>query len=183
MALVAAIFTIGGIAVSKVTYQRVRSTTRQFVGTVRRVRNDAILLNNIHRLAFDFDRNMWWVETQKKFELLVEDTEEERKKKKFAKKKLKEEETSNFGLSDKYMKKPTELPTGVAFEGLFKEREGLQKQGVGYIHFFPNGFSEQAILYITKEGAKEKSGYSLVVRPVAGKVDIYDQHVETFEEF
>ncbi len=179
MAMIAMIFTVGGSAISRVTYQRVRSTTRQFVGTVRRVRNDAILLSNIHRLAIDLDKNSWWVETQRKFELLAEpESEENKKKNKISRE---EEPPSNFGLSDRYQSKPTELPGGVKFEGLFKEKEGLQTQGIGYIHFFPNGFSEQAILYITKDGAEPKSGYSLIVRPSAGRVEINDQYVQSFE--
>jgi type II secretory pathway pseudopilin PulG len=164
---------------SRVTYQRLNSTTRTFIGLIRTVRNDAILLNNIYRLVIDLDRNAYWVEEQKEFKLLTDadETPAEKKKKKGKKD---EEPPSNFNPSAKYSKKPVPLPASIVFQGVLKEKEGLRKEGLVYVHFFPNGFNEQAILYLNKEGAAE-GGYSVILRPNLGKVDVEPGKVAGFQ--
>jgi prepilin-type N-terminal cleavage/methylation domain-containing protein len=178
IAIVSLVVALGMPAIENVTYQRVNSTVRRFVGMSRSIRSDAILLNNIYRLAIDFDRKAYWVETQKQFKLLGQEEEEFDKKKKNLKKG--EAIPSNFALATKYSKEPIPFPSGVAIEGVLKEGFALQKEGIAYVHFFPNGFNEQAILYINKDGASS-SGYSLWLRPNLGKVDVYRQKVTSFD--
>lgn len=164
-------------ALQRVTYQRVNSTVRRFVGMMRTIRNDAILLNTIYRLAIDFEHKTYWVESQKQFKLLgQEEAEAEVKKKKLKKG---EQLPSNFQYAAKYSKEPMPFPGGVSIDGVLKD-QGLFKQGVAYIHFFPNGFNEQAILYINKEG-EETGGYSLWIRSNLGKVDVYRQRINSLE--
>ena len=177
LALVSFIMSVGMPAISGLTYQRVTSTTRKFTGVLKTIRNDTVLLNSIQRLAIDFEKRTWWVETQKRMELLGEAEDPKYKKKS---KKDEEPVDSNFQLNPKYGKGPNELPGGVVFDGILKEREGLLKQGVAYIHFFPNGFVEQAILYLNKEGATE-GGFSLIIRPTGGVIDIKRERVKSFE--
>ncbi len=165
-------------AIERVTRQRVVSTCRQFIGTIRTIRNDAVLLNQVHRLGFDFDKKEWWVDNQREFKLL--DTEaslhEKSKKKKPA-----EPPPSNFSLSEKYSKKPIPFPDGVSIDGVLKEREGFRKEGIIVIHFFPNGYNEQAILYINRTGQDLTDSFSLHVLPTSGKVDFFKRFLKDFE--
>jgi len=178
LAIISMVMAIGMPAISRVTYQRVNSTTRQFVGMMRTIRNDAILLNNIYRLAIDFDKKTYWVESQRQFKLLGQEEAEYEKKKKNLKKG--EGVASNFALAPKYSKAPKPFPGGVVIDGVLKDGVGIIKEGIAYIHFFPNGFNEQAILYINKEGATE-GGYSLWIHSNLGKVDVYRQRVTSFD--
>ena len=176
------VLALGLPAIERVTYQRVNSQTRKFVGLLRTVRNDSILLNVVHRLAVNLDKNTYWVEGQREFKLLTDPgAEEEAPRKKSLKKGDDEEPPSNFQMAAKFSKEPIPLPGGVAFGGVLKEQEGLRKEGIVYVHFFPNGFAEQSILYLDKEGSDGK-GYSLVVRPTGGKVDIFNEHIQSFEQ-
>lgn len=182
LAIIAMVVAMGLPAINNVTYQKVNSTTRQMVGVFRTIRTDAILLNNIYRFVIDFEKKAYWVESQREFKMLDEATEEAareaaRKKKKRGAKD--EEPPSNFSLNDKFSKKPVPFPQGVAFEGILKEQEGLITEGRAYIHFFPNGYNEQAILYINKDGSKNP-GYSLFLRPTLGKVDLYRARINNF---
>lgn len=170
------IVTLGLPAISRITDQRLKSETRKFVGLVHTIRNDAILLNNIYRLAIDFDRKAFWVENQREFKLLGQEEAEALQNKK--KKKKDDETPSNFVFADKYGK-PKPLPAGVGFVSVLKEREGLINKGIAYIHFFPNGFNEQAVVYMNKEGSTSK-GYSIVLRPTAGKAEIYPTQINSF---
>lgn len=167
---------LGLPAIQAVTSQRINSTTRKLTGLIRSVRNDAILLNLVHRIAFNFEDQTWWIETQKKFSLLEDPDDPEKKKKK---KKDEPVEDSNFTFASKYTKEPLKMPSGVSFSGVLTEREGFLNKGIVYIHFFPNGFSDQSILYLNKEGS-ETVFYSMILRPTSGKVDLISGKAEGF---
>lgn len=154
-------------AISRVTYQRVNSTTRKFVGMTRTIRNDAILLNNIYRLVFDFENKTYWVESQRQLKLLGDESEYEKKKRKGTK----GPPPSNFAIAQKYSKEPINWPGGVSIDGVMKDGVGVINKGLAYIHFFPNGFNEQAIIYINKDGEKT-GGYSLWLHANLGKIDV-----------
>ncbi len=167
---------LGLPAIQAVTGQRINSTTRKLTGLVRSVRNDSILLNLIHRIVINFDEQTWWIESQKKFSLL-EDPEDPVQKKK--KKKDEVVEDSNFTFAQKYTKEPIKVPSGVAFSGVLMEKDGFINRGIAYIYFYPNGFSDQTILYLNKEG-NENVFYSMILRPNSGKVDLISGKADGF---
>lgn len=178
LSIIVLIMSVGIPAINRVTYQKVNSTSRKFVGIVRTIRNDAILLNTVHRLVIDVEHRSWWVETQKQFKLLTDsETEALRNKYKVGKG---EPPPSNFVVAEKFSKKPNPLPDGVTFDGVLKEKEGLIKEGVAYINFFPSGYVDQSILYLNKEGATT-DGYSIVIRPMAGRVDVANRPIKSFD--
>jgi general secretion pathway protein H len=177
LGIIAMITSIGIPAVGRLTYQRVAGTTRRFVGTLRSVRNDAILLNRIYRLAIDFESQTWWIEKQAKLELLGSESQG----KAAADPKKPAPPPSGFSIADKYGKKPRELPGGVVFDGVLTERDGLLRSGLAYIHFFPSGYAEQSIVYLNKQGV-ETGGYSLYVRPANGKIEVFNRRVQSFED-
>lgn len=182
MAIVVMVMSLGVPVIGRITYQRVNSQARKFVGITRTIRNDAILLSNVYRLVIDLDNSTWWVENQRRAELITEEDEETRKKKeKNKKKEKKEEEESNFAMAEKYSKKPNPLPDNVQFEGVFKEKEGQITKGMVFIHFFPSGFVEQSVLYLNKVGAQTPP-LSVVLRATAGRVDVLNKKVTSFEE-
>lgn len=165
LTIIGMVLALGLPAIERVTYQQLNSTARKFVGTVRTVRNDAILLGTIYRLVIDFDKNAWWVESQKNFQLLTNAPPSKKPGKND------KPQPSNFEVVKKYSSKPVVLPSGLMFRSVLKETEGLKKEGQVYIHFFPNGFADASIIYLSKDGNAE-AGYSLVIKPTAGQVDI-----------
>ena len=173
MAIIAMIMSVGMPAIRAVTSQQISSTARRFVGLIKSIRNDSILLTSVHRLAINFDEQTWYVEEQRKFELLDETPLADRDKKE-------EGVPSGFNISSKYGTEPKPVPGGVRFTGILTERDGYIDTGVAYVHFFPNGFTEQAILYLSKAG-EEQIFYSLVLRPTGGRMDIKPGFVEGFQ--
>jgi hypothetical protein len=163
---------LGLPAIQTVTAQRINSTTRKFTGLIRSVRNDAILLNLIHRLAINFEDQTWWIESQKKFSLLEDPAPVDPKD-------PGKNVDTNFDYAGKYTSEPTKMPAGVVFSGVMTERDGYVNKGIAYVHFYPNGFTEQAILYLNKEG-KENVFYSMIVRPVSGRVELVAGRAEGF---
>lgn len=176
LAIIAMVTSIGIPAVGRLTYQRVAGTTRRFVGVLRSVRNDAILLNRIYRLAINFEDQTWWVEKQNQLELLGSDSQAGA-----VSDPKRPSPPSGFVPAEKYGTKPKELPGGVVFDGILTERDGLLRQGIAYVHFFPSGYAEQSLLYLNKQGV-EDGGYSLLVRPANGSIQVFNRRVDNFED-
>jgi len=64
------------------------------------------------------------------------------------------------------------LKSGVRLEGVYTpNQDDVFREGRAYVHFFPNGFAEPAMIYI---GNKRESGegltYTLALSPLTGKV-------------
>jgi len=180
------VISVGMPAISRVTYQRLNSTTRKFVGLTRTIKDDAILLNTIHRLVIDLDHQTYWVEQQKQFQLLSAEPPDP-KKSNVKKKGSKSDSASsdvdpatNFQPDQKFSKEPIPFPDGVAVLGVLTER-ALFKQGVAYVNFFPNGYNDPAIIYLIRSGSQSFDGYSLVLRPVSGLIDIKRSYVQTLD--
>ena len=121
LAIIGMVMALGLPAIQRVTYQRVNSTTRKFVGLIRTIRNDAVLLNNIYRLVIDLDRKLYWVESQREQKQLVEDDPQVKK----SKKKKGDEPPPNFLFATKYSKKPIPMPDGVALTVYLKNARAL----------------------------------------------------------
>jgi len=170
LAVIALIVALGIPAIQAIVSQRLSSTTRRFVGTIRTIRNDSILLSRVHRLVINMDDQTWWVEGQRKFELLSEEPEENED----------EEKISNFAFVEKYATKPIELPEAIGIGAVVKEREGFLRDGLAYIHFFPNGYSEPAQIFITRRRSLEREGdeaggFVLDIAPTGGRVEIFTE--------
>lgn len=180
LAIIGMVMGLGLPAISRVTYQRLNSTTRQFAGLVKTLRNDAILLNSVHRLAFDFDEGQYWVEQQQQAGALLDDPLSPPPEKK---KRMKDEPPppNGFVMAEKYGGKKLPFPGGVKIFQVIKEQEGLRKEGLVYVHFFPNGFNEPALISLTK-ASDEEAGYTLVIRPASGNVGIVPGVLKSFDQ-
>lgn len=178
LAIIVTVLSYGLPVMSRITGQNINTSARNFISLVRGMRSDAILLNTLYRLSIDLENNTYIVETQNNQELLKE-SDVLSKKADSKKGAPEQEEKPAFSPSDKYFKKPKALPSGVVFNGVLKEKEGLIKDGTVYIYFFPNGLNERAIIYLNSRGATT-GGFSIIIHPTAGKVDFIKQKVAGF---
>lgn len=170
VAIISTVLAVAIPAIERVTYQRISSTARKFVGLVRTIRNDAVLLNNIYRLGFDFDKNTYWVQSQRQLKTIHESSSD---------KTTLASDSSNFGFAEKYSKQPLDMPGGTKVLGVLKQGDGLIQKGAAVIHFFPNGYNEPAIIYLAKDGAKD-AAYSLRI-PATGRPELLSGAVQDFD--
>lgn len=170
LAIISMVMAVGLPAISRVTIFRLNSTARQFSGLIKTIRNDAILLNQAHRLVLNLDKKTYWVEAQTRGGLLNELEPQ-------GKKKGKDAPPSSFSIADKYSKEARPMPAGVEMSGVYKEKEGQRTDGVVYLHFFPNGINDAAIMYLQKEASPETT-LSLLVRPTSGRVDMFREKLK-----
>ena len=160
IAIVVLVMSLGLPAIQRITYQSLSSTVRKFVGTVRSIRSDAILLNRIFRLCIDMDRNQWWVEEQKEFSVLGATEMQAGALSGTGNATNTPSNDANFVLATKYGKDARSLPNRVIFMGVVTERQGMATVGVSYIHFFPNGFNEPAIIQFAE--SRKQLSYSFI---------------------
>ena len=79
------------------------------------------------------------------------------------------------------------MPNGTRILGVLKQGEGLiqldpksDRPAYAYIHFFPNGYNEPAIIYFAKEGLNT-AAYSLRI-PATGRAELFPGTLQSFDE-
>ncbi len=92
---------------------------------------------------------------------------------------------AEFGGYQSELSKKEKLPEGVAIYRMYTP--GLKEpveHGKVYMHFFPHGYVEQAVIYLVEEDDLEAESeddmgiWSLVVHPLTGLATIYNEKVE-----
>ncbi len=140
---------------------------------------EAVMKQKRVRVRFDFQENTFWAESYQagpSIGLINENTKLDdvlmQLNKKAQEPQLTSEEKmqknqSRYQKIDEGFLKPMKLPTGIKFTGLFLFNEGkkIEKEQT-YIDFFPNGFSNQAIVYIVNE---YNNVYSIILPSLGGR--------------
>jgi hypothetical protein len=69
--------------------------------------------------------------------------------------------------------KEVKLKRGVELTGVFtSNQEDVFRTGRAYIHFFPHGFAEPALVYVSQTQSEDEApSYTLVLQPITGKVN------------
>jgi general secretion pathway protein H len=153
---------------------QLRSTTRKIVALNKQLHHSSRLRNRTYRLVIDFgDKEKGagqslYVESSGTRQLIKN---EEEKPVGLGEEKPK----SPFALDNELLKKPLQLPSGVAFEDVevANERNPV-KEGKAYIHFFPQGLVTQAVIHI---GNGKDIKWSLIVNPLTGETNIRSEYI------
>ncbi|AGH95741.1 type II secretion system protein [Pseudobdellovibrio exovorus] len=149
-----------------------RKVLRDFIIAGRDLKSRAKLGNVTYRIAVDFNEKeqTWWVEKASK-PILLDKAEIERQQK-----------DSSSGASDEappppvfqadtsIFKKKQVLPDGYKFRQIESGTlDIIVTEGMGYIHFFPQGLIETSALQIEDPKANI---WTVVYNPLTGKADV-----------
>lgn len=86
---------------------------------------------------------------------------------------------SAFALDTKITKEKRELPGELRFEDIeMKRSEAPFVNGIVYIHFFPQGLAEEAVIHIK---GSERMKWTLAIHPLTGKTDIATEYISLKE--
>jgi prepilin-type N-terminal cleavage/methylation domain-containing protein len=149
---------------------KLKVAMRDFTSLGRDIRNQARLKNQTHRLVVSFDKEKpeYWVENAPGKALLKPQTEIivfEREK---------EEAAAGFSASPRFKKKV--LPNGIYFKQLETQyNKNPIEDGVGYVHFSPEGLVEASVLQLTD--GKDRI-WSVVFNPLTGLAEISSKAVQ-----
>ena len=133
------------------TQVNLKSASRNLIGTIKYLYNEAAFKKKIYKLVFDLENNEYWV-------LVLEGNEY----------------IEPLDSPHKRYK----LPNGVYFEDVITERT-LNRSSLNdeenFILFLPTGFVEPAVIHIATDNDKQ---YTLETKPYTGGTRVYDGYVE-----
>lgn len=164
--------------------RKIRRDVRVFASQIRDLRNKARMRNSTYRLVINMpedikEKQSYWVESTGK-NFLVEYDEDVLKKKREA---LREGEKDSSGFemdSDVSREGPQPLSDGLLFKSVeIAAQKKEYTSGRIFIHFFPEGRVEEAVIHITD--TKKTLHWSLAIHPLTGRVDLINKEKKLSE--
>ena len=158
--------------------RQIRKEVRNFASLVREIRTKARMRNQTYRLvlnlpASESENQTYWVEstTQKFFVSYDEEIIKLRKEKAEENEKKKLKDPSGFEVDAQLSKGgPKSLLKGLFFSSVELASQNKEfTSGRIYIHYFPEGRVEEAVIHITN---KESLNWSIAIHPLTGRVDL-----------
>ncbi len=182
IALMAVITLVAAPSISSVLRISLNSATREIASVIKEAYNSAVVTGRVYRVAYDLDKEMYWVESGPATLLLetAESKEREERRRKIAGPDYKPP-VSKFSIDKSVTRSKKELPRGVIYEDvLTQQNPEAITSGIVYTHIFPHGLAEQTIIHLTDSGKKR---ISLVIAPLVGKTDLYERYITAEEAF
>ena len=157
---------------------QLRTQTNRLAAAVRHTYNRSVATGLYMRLVLDIDADSYWVEASATPQFLStekvkqEDAEKEAKEAAEAAEKAKDDDAPPPPVRERYQEDGViprvTMERGIGIDGvLTSNQEDVFRSGKAYVHFFPNGFVEPAMIYTT-DG--DEAFFTLVVQPLTGKV-------------
>ena len=175
------ILIIGGllaVALPNMSFGKVdtKKVIRGITTSAKEVRNRAKLYGTTYRLAFrlDVDNQAYWVEkstTVTYIDKAALEKAREQAKSSFRKDEKDEGKTSPaFQPDSSVFKKEQTLPKNYSFKLIESGSQNVTyTDGMAYIHFFPQGFIEAALIQIEDP---KKNIWSITFNPITGQASI-----------
>ncbi|MBI3541787.1 MAG: prepilin-type N-terminal cleavage/methylation domain-containing protein [Deltaproteobacteria bacterium] len=155
----------------------INNSARELATLIRAAHDEAVLNGRVHRVAFDLDKNQYWVEVTDERGFLMrteEQTEAERKLNERRSDEEKEKHKDPFQLATLLTKKKKSLPLGVRFTDVVTSRsKDPIKGGMAYTHVFPFGLLEKTVIHLRDDLEREST---LAVSPVTGKSRLFQHY-------
>lgn len=182
MAIAAGLIGIAASTFSQVSNTQLRVETNRLATTLRHCFGYAVSHSRYLRLVIDLDGERYWVESSERPIFLSvkkreegQDPNQETEEEIEAREEAKEEgrpvqERARF-TADRIIPE-RKLERGLTIRSVFTpEQDDTFTQGKAFIHFFPNGFAEPALITVGYgEGEDEGGAYTLILSPLTGKV-------------
>ncbi len=161
--------------------REMRRDVRVFAAQLRELRNKARMRNSTYRLVINMpednkEKQSYWVESSSKNTLIIYDEEilKKRRESMSEEERKKNEDPSGFKEDGEVSKGgPQPLPNSLIFKSVeIASQKKEYTAGRVYIHFFPEGRVEEAVIHIS-DG--DKLNWSLAIHPLTGRVDIINK--------
>lgn len=200
MAVAALIMGIAGVGLRQRFEGQVRRVENKLNGTIHYLFNRAAVEARTYRLAFDLEKQTYWVEVGEG-DVLLKGTQDDGRRTTDAGRKTQDEEdtagseeaegeegpadllpasAAAFGPAPnlpRRLAQPVAMPTKVRVKDLFTtQSKDPISTGMAYIHFFPQGFAEHAIINLT-DAAGDRM-HALEVNPLTGFTKIHHEYRE-----
>jgi type II secretion system protein H len=184
VAIMALVTVIAIPSISNTFRFSVKSSAREIATLIKDTANSAQISGRIHRIAYDLEKDQYWVESTNETTLLA--SEESRKieadrRSLFDDPKAKEKEKKGFRQENLLTKNKRSLPVGVKFKDIYTEQsEEPITEGMAYTHVFPQGMSEKSLVHLVDTSKNE---VSLVVSNLLARCSVDGRYLEYQEVF
>jgi len=193
--ILALMFYIAIPGLAGLTRANLKTAARELAGTIRYLFNYSVTKNLYCRLVIYIEEGSYSAECSEEQFLMSREKEEAYDG---ARAEEEEEEEDTFGLTEEEKEilrirkhkvqfsqiddadiKPTKLPNGVGFDGVWVMHQPERyTRGKTYIYFFPSGFMEKAVIHLVDESGVI---FSVVTEPITGKAKVYNRLYEIEE--
>ena len=146
----------------------IRKVARQMTALTKEVRSRAKLKNSTYRLVFDMtgDTHHYWVEYMQGSKPIPANIYDEKKKGD------EDESKTRFQKDTSIVKEERALPKGLFFGSVETiNTKNPITDGLAYVHYFPEGFVEAAVIQVTNRDALT---WSFVISPLTGQSEVIE---------
>ena len=181
VAIIAAVMAVGAPKLFN-TSAAMRSTVRKMAVMTREIRDSARLTGSTKRIVIDMNKEKgysFWVETA--FGNITLLTAEKQKDLERLTKIQRDDEKPKdvFAIDHKITKKPESLPRGMIVESVeIAGHEDPITEGKAYIHFFPQGLVEEAVIHFSD---RKTLNWTLSINPLTGRADVFERKISLKE--
>ncbi len=159
-----------------------KQAVRQLAGLTREIHNAARLYNATFRLVIRMQEgkvHSYEVESAPGNVTLLSEEQEEDLEDASSEAKEKEVKRRGFSADARVLKAAKELPKGFYFGIVeYGNRKEAIGSGVAYIHFFPQGLTDEAVIQLTD---KKKLNWTIALHPITGHANIYEKKISIQE--
>ncbi len=148
----------------------IKKVARQLTSLTKEVRNRAKLKNSTYRIVFDMtaEPHRYWVEFMQGSKPIPANLYESKKDNE-----AEGSRARSFQKDTSLMKKERELPNGLTFASIETINTKTPiSEGLAYVHYFPEGFVEAAVIQVTN---KNNLTWSFVISPLTGQCEIIEE--------
>jgi general secretion pathway protein H len=175
MGILAAVLAIGAGKLFK-SSDAMRAQIRKFAVMTREVRNIARLTSSTMRIAIKIDDekgHQYWVESASGNVTLLSEDKQKELDQMSAIAREDEKPKDEFAQDTRVMKKPENLPRGLFFESVeINGKEAPITSGMAYIHFFPQGLTQEAAIHLTD---RKTLNWTITINPLTGRADVFER--------
>jgi len=181
VALIALLAVVLVPRVSSVFRVGVQSSARRLASMVKYTYDQSVLSGKPHRILIDIDAQTWKVQISKDGKLPHKEAAEEFLPPGMSSYDLKEsreqiEEATNDGYAAIKGEVNVNLPKGVQIIAVeswrLDEKENPARKGQVSIYSFPNGYIDEAVIYLAEMGKENLQQFKVTIKSLTGRVFI-----------
>lgn len=193
--LVALLFTAGALSVRNITGATLKRDAYVLASNIGAIHTRAITKNAYFRMVFNLDEHTYTTELADTRFFIGQGKEEDDKPLWLPKdKKATQAGQVQFvedaegpamhyaaasEVKDALLKK-MEFKRGIKLAGVMTtHQKDVRESGKAYLYFFPNGFMEKAVIFVT-DGTRT---FSLETQPLTGRVRVYNERIRVPSDF
>lgn len=177
LGIVVVITAFGVTLVSKQPFSLMREQAGRLIQITRYCYSQAAAQSRYYRIVFDFEENTYVVESSEEAFTVAHQDEDSQEEDKSQDEETPPSSEGGFSETEDELLKVFKLDDNIKFYGIYvAHQKNVVSEGKVILYFFPRGATEFAVIYLSDED--DEKFMTLVLNPLNGKVEVFDQYIE-----